>query len=494
MTERGEAGEREFDFIVAGGGMAGVCAALAAARHGLRVALVEQSARLGGDSNSLRRRPIVGSDVWGTRPHGRETGLLEELRLTYFAEHPEPRWEAWDEFLESALRRQPTLSLFLNTTLRRADRAGDGSLAAVTGDSEGRELRLAAPLFADCTGSAALGRMAGADLHEDAEPLDTYAEPLCDQRIAPPGARLIGDVTLTEGHLRDAAAFDDEVAYGGWPLSADYGWNEESRAAHPDLWLPSLYPIPLRCLYSRNVPNLLMAGSNASASAVARLSTGVMGTAAVMGQAIGTCAAVCRKRDATPRAVAEQHLWELQQTLLKDDAALVNRLSEDPGDLARFSRAVATSKLTDETIPSNVINGVTRATDDWPQLWASAPKIGFPTNIELDFVERRVVDTIHLTFDTGLSRALTLTDDPERQATMVLGPQPETVKRYTVLAGLTTRWNPLVEVDDNVQRKRIHHFAPVRVNRLRVMIHETHGADHARIYEIRCCAEGLPPD
>src|SRR5690242_5312366 len=57
--------DSEFDLIVAGGGLAGVCAAIAASRHGLRTALIERAAFLGDDSGGPIRRPIVGADVWG---------------------------------------------------------------------------------------------------------------------------------------------------------------------------------------------------------------------------------------------------------------------------------------------------------------------------------------------------------------------------------------------------------------------------------------------
>jgi hypothetical protein len=72
---------------------------------------------------------------------------------------------------------------------------------------------------------------------------------------------------------------------------------------------------------------------------------------------------------------------------------------------------------------------------------------------------------------------------------MGTGPPPETVRDYTILAGLTTQWNPVAEVEGNVQRRRVHHFPPVRINRLRVKIHATHGVDHARILEVRCYQE-----
>src|SRR5690349_20582476 len=123
---------REFDFVVAGGGMAGICAALAAARLGLRTALVERQEAFGGDAGRLVRRPILGSDVWGYRPNGRETGILEELRLENAARNPNHDWEACDGLLEERLRDEPTLSLFLNYALGHVEIGEGGFIEAVT--------------------------------------------------------------------------------------------------------------------------------------------------------------------------------------------------------------------------------------------------------------------------------------------------------------------------------------------------------------------------
>jgi hypothetical protein len=480
-----------FDFIVVGGGLAGVCAAVAAARHGVRTALIEREAVLGGEANSVHRRPILGSDVWGHRPHGRETGLLEEIRLENAVRNPDHDWKLWEALLEEWVTREDALTLSLGTDLGRVETGEGGFITGVTATREGNELSLSASLYADCTGDGELGLKAGADpCHDNESSAGSGETPSPEARVASSSAhRLLGDVVLTEADLREGRIFEDEAAYGGWPLTPEWDWSEEIAAAHPDLWIPRMYGIPLRSLYSRNVPNLLMAGGVASTTATARYSTGVMGAGATMGQAVGTCAYLCKKHGTDPRTVAGRHIGELQQTLLKDDAYLVSRVSEDMYDLARFSRAVATNKLEPDTIPSNVINGLTRPTEDWPQLWASNPKNGFPTNVEIDFVERRVIDTVYLTFDTGLSRPLTITDDLKRREQMVNGPQPETVKDYTVLAGLTTQWNPIVEVKGNYQRRRVHHFDPIRVNRIRVVVHATNGVDHARILEIRCYKE-----
>ena len=71
--------------------------------------------------------------------------------------------------------------------------------------------------------------------------------------------------------------------------------------------------IPYRCLYSRNVENLLMAGRNVSATHVALMGIKCMGITGAMGVATGASAALCTRHQTTPRGVYEKHLWELQQ-------------------------------------------------------------------------------------------------------------------------------------------------------------------------------------
>ncbi len=79
------------DLCVVGGGMAGVCAALAAARHGARVALMQDRPMLGGNASSEIGVHIIGADRVGHVPYTRETGLLEELRLDNTVRNPQ-KW------------------------------------------------------------------------------------------------------------------------------------------------------------------------------------------------------------------------------------------------------------------------------------------------------------------------------------------------------------------------------------------------------------------
>ena len=69
----------EMDFVVVGGGLTGVCAALAAARHGMRVALCHDRSVLGGNSSSECRVWICGATGMGFNRYADETGIIAEL-------------------------------------------------------------------------------------------------------------------------------------------------------------------------------------------------------------------------------------------------------------------------------------------------------------------------------------------------------------------------------------------------------------------------------
>src|SRR6476619_2615737 len=81
--------ELDTDVLVAGGGIAGVCAAVAAARNGARVVLINDRSRLGGNSSSEVKMHIVGASCHKNRPGWRESGLLEEFRLDDAVNNPQ---------------------------------------------------------------------------------------------------------------------------------------------------------------------------------------------------------------------------------------------------------------------------------------------------------------------------------------------------------------------------------------------------------------------
>jgi hypothetical protein len=167
------------DLFIAGGGMSGVCAAVAAARHGARVVLVQDRSRLGGNSSSEVKMHIVGADIHGARPGWREGGLMEEFRLDDAVGNPQRSREMWDLLLYDKLKSEPNITLLLDTTCCGAE-TSDGRIRHVIARCDKTEhlYRIDAKLYADCTGDCRLGLEAGADLRTGREAKSEFGESL----------------------------------------------------------------------------------------------------------------------------------------------------------------------------------------------------------------------------------------------------------------------------------------------------------------------------
>ena len=158
------------DVLVAGGGLAGVCAAIAAARHGARVVLVQDRSRLGGNSSSEVKMHVVGANQHNGRPGWRESGLIEELRLADAVNNPQRCWELWDLLLYDKVVSEPNITLLLETTVYSATMK-DGRIAEVAARCDKSEhlYRIRAGIFCDCTGDSRLGLEAGAEMRTGRE-------------------------------------------------------------------------------------------------------------------------------------------------------------------------------------------------------------------------------------------------------------------------------------------------------------------------------------
>ena len=73
--------QAEFDVAVIGGGMAGICAALASARSGAKTALIQSRSVLGGNASEEIRMHIVGAGCSGSKPNMNESGILLEREI-----------------------------------------------------------------------------------------------------------------------------------------------------------------------------------------------------------------------------------------------------------------------------------------------------------------------------------------------------------------------------------------------------------------------------
>ena len=207
------------------------------------------------------------------------------------------------------------------------------------------------------------------------------------------GAYMLNQRDLEEGHH-----FGDAVAFGGWtmdnhsPQGLRYmGYSSK----HIKPVVP--YEIPFRSLYSDSVPNLLFAGRNISATHMAMSSTRVMATCAVIGQAVGTGAAVAIARDCMPADVADKHMAELQSLLLEDGCFI-------PG-LLRQPTGLAKPQLPEEEL-SILTNGWERPHD------GAANTVVLPEGLTVDFTQP--VKTLRLALDPDFSRE-SISDDNRYQ-------------------------------------------------------------------------------
>ena len=162
--------ERAYDFIVIGGGMSGVCAAIEAARSGARTALVHARPVLGGNASSEIRVHISGADHGMEKPDYAESGLLYELMLENKARNEHFSYSIWDMILFEAAKNTENLTVYYNTVLYDCETEGDRITAALcVQETTEMRYRLTAPLFADCTGNGTLGYYAGAEYRRGSE-------------------------------------------------------------------------------------------------------------------------------------------------------------------------------------------------------------------------------------------------------------------------------------------------------------------------------------
>ncbi|HEU5079458.1 MAG TPA: FAD-dependent oxidoreductase [Opitutaceae bacterium] len=453
----------ESDLVVVGGGLAGTCSAIVAARAGLRVTLVHDRPVLGGNSSSEVRLWVLGatSHLGNNNRWSREGGLIDELLLENQFRNPEGNPLIWDSILLEKAASEPRLKLLLNTAVYDLEKSDPDTIRRVRGfcSQNSTQYELAAPLFVDASGDGIVGFLAGAAFRMGAESSDEFGEgfaPTAPRNellghslyfyskdtgrpvtYVPPSFAL-ADITqvpryrdfnaadygcrlwwIEYGGLRDTVHDTEEikwelwkVAYGVWNYIKNSGnfpeaanltleWigtipgKRESRRFEGDYilrqqdiveqrlhadavsaggWAIDLHPaegvysplagcqqwhakgvyqIPYRCLYSRNITNLFLAGRIISASHVAFGSTRVMATCAHSAQAVGMAAALCRRYNIAPRAIgSEERMRELQNALLRHGQFIPDVKLIDAEDLARRARITASSVLALRELPS----------------------------------------------------------------------------------------------------------------------------------------------
>ncbi|MCF7954777.1 MAG: FAD-dependent oxidoreductase [Phycisphaerae bacterium] len=206
-----------YDLVVVGGGPAGMTAAIAAARNGINVALIQDRPVLGGNSSSEIQVPPMG--YIGNPPDKRNvTGITAEI-------FPKQGWASFanSEKMEKIVRREDNISLFLNTRAVDVEMDSKTRIKAVIAIDvhSGRRMRFTAPLFADTTGHGWIGYYAGAQWRMGQEGRDEFNESLAPVQ---PGNRTMGNTlykaVITE--CKDPVEFDCPAWAYQWKNKSDF--------------------------------------------------------------------------------------------------------------------------------------------------------------------------------------------------------------------------------------------------------------------------------
>ena len=409
----------EYDLVVVGAGIAGMSAAVSAARLGCKVALLNDRPVIGGNNSSEIRVHLGGRIEAG--PY-KELGNLQKEFGPTRGGNAQPADYYEDQKKMDWLLKEKNVSLFTNYRAIAVEKEGDRITAVIAKHIEtGEEKRFEAPLFSDCTGDGTIGYLAGADYRMGRESRDEFGESTapeqadkmtmgasvqwysedtkkpssfpqfeygvdfndknCEkvtmgewtwetgmnydqikdfERIRDYGLmvvysnwsylknemkendvyknrklawvayisgkresrRLMGDYILKEDDLRKHVVHEDGSAASTWSIDLHYpdpkntenfpGQEFKSIAKHINIYP---YPIPYRCLYSRNIDNLFMAGRNISVTHVALGTVRVMRTTGMMGEVVGMAASICKKYQVNPRGVYQSHLPELKELM-----------------------------------------------------------------------------------------------------------------------------------------------------------------------------------
>ena len=409
-----EAGE--FDLVVMGGGTAGCCTAISAARLGMSVALIQNRPVLGGNSSSevrvgisggirLKPYPILGEIVEEMKAHGRlrphNAGAAEGFR---------------DEVKMRLVKDEKNISLFLCEHANEVE-TDKGQITAVvsTNTTTGKRTHYQGRWFADCTGNGTIGFLAGADfdvtekghmgtsnlwrLIDTGKPvsfptidwgIDLEGKPYPKKFLELGGwhwesgfdrdtirdvekirdhnmramysvwsrlknvdkmypnhslvwsgyvggqresRRLMGDVIMSKEDVIKGRKYPDACVPLSWTIDLHVP-NPEFIAASPGnefisidrhtRWKPP-YAIPYRCLYSRNIDNLFMAGRDISVTHEGLGPARVMATTGMMGEVVGRAAYLCKKHKTNPRGVYKDH-WKALQELLHTSTKTLQKL------------------------------------------------------------------------------------------------------------------------------------------------------------------------
>ena len=261
------------------------------------------------------------------------------------------------------------------------------------------------------------------------------------------------------------------MAYGGWTLDdhhPDAFWKHGHLSEHHTC--PSPFGIPFDCLYSVNVPNLLFAGRDISCTHMALSATRVMGTCAMLGQAVGTAAALARRYGVEPAAVRKGHIAELQSTLEDDDCMLPYRWRKVSALTKEATLASAGMEV--------LRNGIDRIYDKQDNgVWCDAGA----TDLMFSWSVPRKLSGARLVFDSdmgfGNKRMLKLEAEHGRRTMPAM-----LAKGFRLDARVGGEWKTVFDEKLNILRLRKVSFERVEADALRLVVTESWGGGQARVF------------
>ncbi|MCD0486971.1 FAD-dependent oxidoreductase [Pedobacter sp. MC2016-14] len=451
------------DLVVTGGGLSGVCAAITAARKGLKVILIQDRPVLGGNSSSEVRLWVLGatSHLGNNNRWSREGGVIDEILVENTYKNKEGNPLIFDTILLDKVIAEANITLLLNTAVHEVDKSSADLISAVKAfcSQNATAYHVKAPLFCDASGDGIVGFLSGAPFRMGAERMDEFDEKFAPSseygellghslyfyskdtgkpvKFTPPdfalqditkeiprfksfnakeygcklwwleyggrmdtvhdtekikwelwkvvyGAwnyiknsgefpeaetmtlewvgtipgkresrRFEGDYMLHQKDIVEQRTHHDAVAYGGWSIDLHPADGVFSEKPGCNQWhSKGVYQIPYRCLYSRSIKNLFLAGRIISATHVAFASTRVMATAAHVGQAVGMAAFIAKEKGLNPaQLLQENRIASLQKELLKTGHHIPGFELQDEEDLVQSAQLSASSKYSLKALP-----------------------------------------------------------------------------------------------------------------------------------------------
>ena len=408
-----------------GGGYGGLGAAISASRMGCKVALIQDRPVLGGNGSSEIRVWSMGGTTLGKYP---KLGEIVEEFADRAKSSPGTKEEFGDDRKELIVEAEKNISLYLNQYAHHVEMDGKNISAVTAVDTRtGAETRFTGKLFADTTGHATIGALAGADFEMQekghmgmsnmwkwdntaapvAFPQTPWALPLTmkdfpyptrgkaewfweggfnrhpiddleyirdwnfranygafnamkngDGAAKHPNAklewmayiggnresrRLMGDVKLSREDIVSKKDYPDGLVPTTWDIDLHVPREQYADKFPEDPFISRAifgrgvdrengYPIPYRCFYSRNVPNLFVAGRNISTDHEAIGTIRVMRTIGMMGEVVGKAASICVKNNCLPRDVYAMYLEELKE-LANNPGTARREKPSDPVDV-----------------------------------------------------------------------------------------------------------------------------------------------------------------